>query len=198
MFKTTKKPNARCELRLVVKVGSVFETEEECGIAHMVEHLAFRGTAMYDTFEVVRFLETIGARFGACQNAYTSFDETVYYLHVPIDTDGLLEKALTVLREWAFAVRCTDEDVEAERGIVLEEWRQGRTAGGRTDEDFFQTLMEGSAYSRRLPIGKVDVIKRCRPAAVRDFYRRWYHPRRMAVVAVGDFDDFSGGAAKVV
>jgi predicted Zn-dependent peptidase len=92
----------------------------------MVEHLAFRGTAMYDTFEVVRFLEAIGARFGPCQNAYTSFDETVYFLKVPIDKGGLLEQALTVLREWAFHVRCSDEDIEAERGIVMEEWRQVR------------------------------------------------------------------------
>jgi len=97
----------------------------------MVEHLAFRGTAMYDTFEVVRFLEAIGARFGPCQNAYTSFDETVYFLRVPIDKGGLLEQALTVLREWAFHIRCSDEDIEAERGIVMEEWRQVRTSGSR-------------------------------------------------------------------
>mmetsp|Transcript_2475 Transcript_2475/g.5962 ORF Transcript_2475/g.5962 Transcript_2475/m.5962 type:complete len:1024 (+) Transcript_2475:179-3250(+) len=194
---TNKKPEARAELRLVVKIGSVHEEEHECGLAHMVEHLAFRGTAQYNTFEVVRFLEAIGARFGACQNAYTAFDETVYFLQVPIDKPGLLEKALTVLHEWAFHVRCTDEDVEAERGIVLEEWRQGRTAHGRTDEDFFRTLMDGSTYARRLPIGKVDVIRNCRPETVRGFYQKWYHPKRMAVMAVGDFEAFAGGALQV-
>lgn len=195
---SNKKPAARAELRLVVKVGSVNESEEEQGVAHIVEHLAFRGTQLYDTFEVVRFLEAIGARFGACQNAYTAFDETVYYLHVPIDTEGLLEQSLTVLREWAFNVRCSAEDVEKERGVVLEEWRQGRTAHGRTDEDYVTTLMDGSQYAKRLPIGKLEVIEKCAPGLVRGFYERWYHPQRMAVMAVGDFDAFADGAPRVV
>ncbi|EKX39800.1 hypothetical protein GUITHDRAFT_143191 [Guillardia theta CCMP2712] len=192
------KPEARAELRLIVKVGSVNEEDHEQGVAHMVEHLAFRGTAMFNTFQVVRFLEAIGAKFGACQNAYTAFDETVYFLRVPIDTDNLLERSLIVLREWAFHIRCTDDDVNKERGIVMEEWRQGRTAHGRTDENYFQTLMDGSTYARRLPIGKIDVIKHCKPSVVRDFYKKWYHPQRMAVVAVGDFDNYSGGVEEVV
>mmetsp|Transcript_48705 Transcript_48705/g.115766 ORF Transcript_48705/g.115766 Transcript_48705/m.115766 type:complete len:1036 (+) Transcript_48705:39-3146(+) len=197
-IQNNKKPEARAELRLVVKVGSVFETEQEQGVAHIVEHLAFRGTAMYTNFEVVRFLESIGAKFGACQNAYTAFDETVYFVHLPIDTEGTLEKSLTILREWGMFIRCSDEDVEAERGIVMEEWRQGRTATGRSDEDYVTTLMQGSLYADRLPIGKVDVIEQCTPETVRGFYKRWYHPRRMAVIAVGDFEAYADGPQTVL
>ena len=216
------KPAARAELRLVVKIGmrartcsrcpagsrihvqfcrvhtgSVYESEEEQGLAHMVEHLAFRGTKLYDTFEVVRYLESVGAKFGACQNAYTSFDETVYEQHIPIDKEGLLEKSLTVLKEWAYHVRCSDEDVEAERSVVFEEWRQSRSAAGRSDEDYFHTLMGSSMYAKRLPIGKLDIIKHAKPGTVRGFYQRWYHPRRMAIIAVGDFDAYAGGCEHV-
>jgi predicted Zn-dependent peptidase len=197
-IQNNKKPEARAELRLVVKIGSVFEEDDEQGLAHMVEHLAFRGTKLYDTFEVVRYLESVGAKFGACQNAYTSFDETVFEQHIPIDKEGLLDKSLTVLKEWAYYVRCTDDDVEAERAVVFEEWRQGRSAAGRSDEDYFQTLMGGSLYARRLPIGKLDIINNAKPATVRGFYQRWYHPRRMAIIAVGDFDAFCGGCSQVL
>jgi zinc protease len=142
-IQNNKKPEARAELRLVVKIGSVYEDDDEQGLAHVVEHLAFRGTALYDTFEVVKYLESIGAKFGACQNAYTAFDETVYEQLIPIDKEGLLEKSLTVLKEWANYIRCSDADVEAERSVVHEEWRQGRSAAGRSDEDYFATLMRG-------------------------------------------------------
>ena len=108
-----------------------------------------------------------------------------------------MEKSLTVLKEWAFYVRCSDEDVEAERSVVYEEWRQGRSAAGRSDEDYFQTLMKGSRYATRLPIGKLDVIKHAKPATVRGFYQKWYHPKRMAVVCVGDFEAHAGGVAEV-
>ena len=153
---------------------------------------------MYDTFEVVKYLESVGANFGACQNAYTSYDETVYEQHVPIDRPELLTKSLTVLKEWAYYVRCSDDDIEAERPVIYEEWRQRRSAAGRADEDYLQTLMGGSRYATRLPIGKMDVIQHAKPAIARGFYQKWYHPRRMAIMCVGDFAAHAGGAENVL
>eukprot|EP00240_Pyramimonas_obovata_P014520 CAMPEP_0118953032 /NCGR_PEP_ID=MMETSP1169-20130426/55831_1 /TAXON_ID=36882 /ORGANISM="Pyramimonas obovata, Strain CCMP722" /LENGTH=188 /DNA_ID=CAMNT_0006900391 /DNA_START=275 /DNA_END=838 /DNA_ORIENTATION=- len=129
-----KKPLQRAAMALVVRVGSVAETEEERGVAHICEHLAFNGTENYSNHDLVKFLESIGAEFGACQNAYTSADETVYELLVPIDKPGLLEQACTVFAEFATRVRIAPEDVERERGAVIEEWRQGRDARGRAAE----------------------------------------------------------------
>ena len=117
--KHNHKPEGRVALRLAVRVGSVHEDEAERGLAHFVEHLAFRATASFDKFELVRFLESVGASFGACQNAYTSFDETVYMLTVPTDKDGLMRQAIKVLHDWATGIRISDEDVEGERGVVL-------------------------------------------------------------------------------
>ena len=127
-IKKNHKPEQRVALRLAVRVGSLQEEEAERGIAHMVEHLAFRATTNYDKLELVEYLESIGAAFGACQNAYTSFDETVYMLSVPSDGKDLVKQSIQVLHEWACRIRISDEDVEAERGIVLEEWRAGRSA----------------------------------------------------------------------
>ena len=127
-IKKNHKPEQRVALRLAVRVGSLQEEEAERGIAHMLEHLAFRATTNYGKLELVEYLESIGAAFGACQNAYTSFDETVYMLSVPSDGKDLVKQSIQVLHEWACRIRISDEDVEAERGIVLEEWRAGRSA----------------------------------------------------------------------
>ena len=127
----THKPKDRAALALAVDVGSIAEAPEECGVAHLVEHLAFRATENNDNFAIVRFLESIGAEFGACQNAYTSMDETVYELLVPIENADVLAKALGVFAEFATKVRVSDDDVEKERGAVMEEMRMGRDARGR-------------------------------------------------------------------
>ena len=108
----------------------------------MVEHLAFRATTNFDKLELVKYLESIGASFGACQNAYTSFDETVYELMVPSDDEGLVNQSLTILHEWACRIRISDDDVECERGVVLEEWRAGRNAAGRMAEDYWRELTQ--------------------------------------------------------
>ena len=129
----THKPKDRAALALAVDVGSIAETEEERGVAHLVEHLAFRATESNDNFAIVKFLESIGAEFGACQNAYTSMDETVYELLVPIDKPNVLEQALDVYAEFATKIRISDADVNDERGAVMEELRMGRDARGRRD-----------------------------------------------------------------
>lgn len=193
----THKPKDRAALALAVDVGSIAETEEERGVAHLVEHLAFRATESNDNFAIVKFLESIGAEFGACQNAYTSMDETVYELLVPIDKPNVLEQSLDVFAEFATKIRISDADVNDERGAVMEELRMGRDARGRASEAYWKMLMQGSLYAERLPIGLEKVIREGDPEVFRRFYKKWYRPERMAVVAAGDFENL-GAVEKLI
>ncbi|XP_057536975.1 zinc protease PQQL-like isoform X1 [Amaranthus tricolor] len=183
------KPQMRAALALAVKVGSIFEADYERGIAHVVEHLAFSATKKYTDHDIVKFLESIGAEFGACGNAYTSFDETVYELFVPIDKPGILSEAISILSEFSSEIRISPEDLEKERGAVLEEYRQGRDASGRLSEATFASVMQGSKYAERLPIGLESVIRSAPAEVAKQFFKKWYRLENMAVVAVGDFPD---------
>ncbi|KAL4571854.1 hypothetical protein LXL04_018620 [Taraxacum kok-saghyz] len=183
------KPKMRAALALAVRVGSVLEEEEERGVAHIVEHLAFSATKKYTNHDIVKFLESIGAEFGACQNAVTSSDETVYELFVPIDKPELLSQAISVLAEFSSDIRVSQEDLEKERGAVMEEYRANRNASGRMQDAHWLLMMEGSKYAERLPIGLEKVIRTVSPETVKRFYTKWYHLQNMAVIAVGDFSD---------
>lgn len=183
-----KEPQNRAEVHLVVGFGSLIEEEDQRGGAHIIEHLGFSATKNYENHDIVRFLESIGATFGACQNAYTAFDRTVYHLHVATDDWSVVEKSLQVLREFAFWTRISEEDVERERCVVLDEWRQSKSAMGRLMESYWKAITKGSLYEVRLPIGVEEVIRGCPASRLRELYRLHYHPQRMAVVAVGDFD----------
>ncbi|KAK9705868.1 hypothetical protein RND81_07G088100 [Saponaria officinalis] len=187
--RSNPKPQMRAALCLAVKVGSVFEEENERGIAHIVEHLAFSATKKYSNHDIVKFLESIGAEFGACGNAYTSFDETVYELFVPIDKPGLLSEAISILSEFSSEIRISPEDLEKERGAVLEEYRRGRNANGRLSETSFATTLQGSKYAERLPIGSENVIRTAPAEVAQGFFKKWYNLHNMAVIAVGDFPD---------
>ena len=180
-------PEDRAELRLVVDAGSVLEDEDQRGLAHFVEHMAFNGTERFAENDLVDYLEGIGMRFGPDLNAYTSFDETVYLLQVPTDSVGLLDTGFEILKEWASAITLEGEAIDAERGVVLEEWRQGRGAQARVRDEQFPVLFGGSRYAERLPIGSPDVLQNAPYEALRRFYETWYRPDLMAVVAVGDF-----------
>ncbi|BDA41495.1 probable zinc protease PqqL [Coccomyxa sp. Obi] len=184
----TTKPKQRAALALVVRIGSAVEEEHERGLAHIVEHLAFNATDAFHSHEIVKFLESIGAKFGACQNAYTSVDETVYELTVPSDDPKLLEQAFAVLAQFATSIRCSPEDLAKERGAVLEEWRMGKDSAGRAQEAHWELILQGSKYANRLPIGLKDVIQCCSADVVRAFFERWYRPEHQAVIATGDFD----------
>lgn len=181
------KPRDRAALALAVSVGSVYEEEGEQGVAHILEHLAFSATTDYSDHDLIHFMESIGSEFGPCNNAYTSTDETVYEILVPVDRPEILSKALHVLAEFSTEIRASDEDLEKERGAVLEEWRQGKNSGGRSMKAHMKVLMEGSKYADRLPIGEEEIIRSVPGQRVRDFYRTWYRPDNMAVIAVGDF-----------
>ena len=187
-IRTTKKPEKRAELRLVVKAGSILEDDDQLGLAHFVEHMAFNGTRNFPKHELLAFIESLGMRFGAHLNAYTSFDETVYMLHVPTDKPGAMEKSFQVLQDWAQNVSFEPAEIEKERGVVLEEWRSSRGAGMRNTEKIFPVVFKGSRYANRLPIGKPEIIQNGKAERITQFYKDWYRPDLMAVIAVGDFD----------
>lgn len=182
------KPEKRAELRLVVNAGSILETEDQRGFAHFVEHTAFNGTRHFARNDLVKYLQSIGVRFGADLNAYTSFDETVYILPVPTDTARIVEQAFTILEDWAHGQVFDSAEVANERGVVREEWRLHKGSGERLLEQFLPIALKHSLYARRLPIGTEPSIMSATPARLRPFYRDWYRPDLMAVVAVGDFD----------
>jgi zinc protease len=182
------RPAQRAELRLVVNAGSILEDDEQLGLAHFAEHMAFNGTRNFEKQELVSYLESIGMRFGPDLNAYTSFDETVYMLLVPTDSPAPLRQALQILEDWAHGVAFDPAEIEKERGVVLEEWRLGQGAGERLRKQYFPTLFQNSRYADRLPIGTPEVLQHFTPEQLTRYYRDWYRPDLMAVIAVGDFD----------
>ena len=182
------RPENRAFLRLIVRAGSVLEDDDQRGLAHFVEHMAFNGTRNFEKTELLDYLQGIGMRFGPDVNAYTSFDETVYMLEVPTDDPEILDTALLVLEDWASGVSLEDEEIEKERGVVVEEWRGNRGAGARLRDAEIPYRFHGSRYAERLPIGDPEMLREAPPERLRDFYRDWYRPDLMAVIAVGDFD----------
>lgn len=181
-------PQNRAELRLVMKAGSILETEEQRGLAHFMEHMNFNGTKNFPKNELVNFLEKSGIKFGADLNAYTSFDETVYMLPVPTDTLEKFEKYLSVLADWSGNATLDHTEIDKERGVVLEEARLRKGASQRMNEKLYPILFRGSKYADRLPIGKEEVIQNAPYVEFEKFKADWYRPNLQAVVAVGDFD----------
>ncbi|HLX11336.1 MAG TPA: insulinase family protein [Bacteroidota bacterium] len=182
------KPEHRAELRLVVNAGSVLEDEDQRGLAHVLEHTAFRGTARFPKKQLINFLESVGMRFGPDVNAYTDFDETVFMLQVPTDTAAILEKGIEILADWSHAISFDPTSVDTERNVVIEEWRLGRGAGARMRDKIFPVLFKDSRYAVRLPIGDVNTLRTFKLETLKRFYQRWYRPDLMAVIVVGDCD----------
>ena len=181
-------PNDRVMLRLAVKAGSVDEDDDQRGLAHVVEHMAFNGTAHFKPGELVSYLESIGAQFGAHVNAYTSFDETVYMLDVPTEKPGVLERGFEALSDFAGGLTLDPVEIDRERGVVIEEWRGRLGAGTRMQEPQMKALFGASRYIDRLPIGTPEILKSFPPQRLRDFYQAQYRPDRMAVIVVGDIE----------
>ncbi len=182
------KPENKIEMRLAVNVGSTSERDDQQGLAHFLEHMAFNGTKSFKKNELVSFLQSIGVRFGADLNAYTGFDETVYILSIPTEKKELVDKGLLVLNEWASEITLDPEEIQKERGVVLEEFRLGTGAEQRMRDRYFPKIFKGSAYAERLPIGHKDVLEKFEPKLLTDFYEDWYRPDLMAIVVVGSLD----------
>jgi zinc protease len=187
-IRNNHKPENRVYLWLAVKAGSTYENDDQQGLAHFVEHMAFNGTKNFKKNELIDVLEKMGIKFGAELNAHTAFNETVYKLQVPTDKPELVEKGFLVLEDWAHNLSFDDNEIDKERGVITEEWRLGLGADDRMRKTYLPILLKGSRYASRLPIGEIDIIKNFKHETLRQYYRDWYRPNLMAVVVVGDID----------
>lgn len=187
-IKQNAKPEKRAELRILIKAGSILEDDDQKGLAHFVEHMLFNGTESFPKTELVSFLEKTGIRFGADLNASTGFDRTFYMLTLPTDDKELLAKGVQVLEEWAHKATFDNAEIDKERGVILEEWRLGRGASDRIMQKQLPKLLYKSRYADRLPIGDTAVFMNAPYENFKRYYRDWYRPDLMAVIAVGDFD----------
>ena len=179
-------PENRVFLRLVVKSGSVMEDDDQLGLAHFFEHMAFNGTEKYPGNQVIDFLEKNGIQFGPEINAYTSYDRTVFMLEIPSDTGQLVDQSIEVLSQWAAYVKLEPQDIDDERGVVIEEWRRNLGAEERLREFLLDNLLKGSRFALRNPIGKVEILETFTRDQLVRYYKEWYTPDRMAVMVIGD------------
>jgi len=182
------RPEQRVLLRLAVKAGSIDEEDDQQGLAHFLEHMAFNGSEHFPPGELIEYFETFGARLGPHVNAYTSFEETVYMLTLPTDRPEVVQRGLVALADFAGGLMLDPDQIDRERGVVIEEWRAGLGAASRIRDRQIPVLYHDSRYADRLPIGDPEVLRTAPAGEFRDFYDRWYRPDRMAVVVVGDID----------
>ncbi|MFY7811111.1 MAG: M16 family metallopeptidase, partial [Flavobacterium sp.] len=186
--KHNKKPEKKVDMRLVVKVGSIVEEDKEQGLAHFTEHMAFNGTKKFPKNELVSHLEKMGVKFGADINAYTGFDETVYFLPMPAEDPAYVKTGLEILEEWAFNMTMDGEEIDKERKVIVEEYKTRLGAEKRMQREYLPKLLYKSKYADRLPIGTLDVIENHKHQTIRDFYKNWYRPNLMSIIVVGDID----------
>ena len=181
-------PSDKVEFRLNVRSGSLNETEEERGIAHFVEHMAFNGTKNFPKNSVIKFMEDAGLIFGKDSNAYTYYNNTNYQLTIPAANGELIEKAFAVMRDWADGITFNEQDVIDERSVIVEEERMRSDFRQRIGRQSRQYLFAGSLYNEREPIGKTEVIKNADKALVEGYYKKWYTPSNMSVAVVGNIE----------
>jgi zinc protease len=181
-------PKNRVIFYLANKVGSVLENDDQQGLAHFMEHMNFNGTVHFPKNQLVDYLQKAGVRFGADINAYTSFDETVYQLPLPSDKPEILANGIQIMRDWAQNALLDPDEINKERGVVLEEKRLGKGAGQRMQQKYMPVLFNYSRYGQRLPIGLDTVLNNFKPETIRSFYHDWYRPDLQALIVVGDID----------
>lgn len=181
-------PKGEAVYRLFVKSGSVQERDDQQGLAHFLEHLAFNGTRHFPGDGIVKFLESRGAKFGKDLNAHTSFTETVYKLQLPSRDPLLVDSTMTILADWADGLLIEPEEVEKERGVILSEWLSRSGTNTSNSMKLVMELLNDSRYAHRITIGDTAIIRHASPQTIRDYYEYWYHPTLMAVAVVGDVD----------
>ncbi len=183
-----EEPKERANFYIAQKVGSTLETQEQLGLAHFLEHMAFNGTTHYPGKNMLDYLQHKGIRFGADINAYTSFDETVYNIdNVPTTDQPLMDSVLLILRDWSCDLLLEDAEIDAERGVIQEEWRQRNDANTRMFTAILPQIYKEYQY-QQMPIGKMEVVMNFKPQVLRDYYEKWYRPDQQGIVIVGDFD----------
>ena len=181
-------PKDRVEFRLAVNAGSNQENDNQQGLAHFTEHMAFNGIEGFPSNSVVDHLRSKGVVFGADLNAYTSFDETVYMIPMPLDDPNNIDLGLKILRGWAAGLLYDNKEIDEERGVIIEEYRLGLGADDRMRKEYWPILMKDSRYADRMPIGKLDILQTFDYQVIKDFYHDWYRPDLQAVIVVGDID----------
>jgi zinc protease len=187
-IKVNHKPEKRAELRLAVNVGSVQEDDDQQGLAHFTEHMAFNGIKHFKKSELVDYLNSIGMGYANGLNGMTSLDQTVYQLQIPTDNQEQFRKAFLIAGDWANGISFDPEELNKERGVVIEEWRGGQGAEERIYDKQRQVIFAGSKYAERMPIGKLETLQSFTLQTIKRFYDDWYRPDLQAIIAVGDFD----------
>ncbi|MCH5236645.1 MAG: insulinase family protein [Muribaculaceae bacterium] len=183
-----EEPKERANFYIAQKVGSTLEEQDQLGLAHFLEHMAFNGTTHYPGKAMLNYLQSKGIRFGADINAYTSFDETIYNINnVPTTDKNLMDSVLLVLHDWSGEILLEESEIDAERGVIQEEWRSTQNASRRQMEEVLPQIYKEYQY-QQLPIGKMDVIRNFKPEVLRAYYKKWYRPDQQGIVIVGDFD----------
>jgi zinc protease len=184
-----EEPKQRAEFYIAQKVGSILEAPGQEGLAHFLEHMCFNGTLNFPDNTLIKSLEQKGIKFGANLNAYTSFDETVYNLsNIPVSRMGIIDTALLVLHDWSGYISLNDKDIDDERGVIREEWRTRNDESYRNTVTIINTVLAGTQYADRIPIGHLDVINNFPYQAIKDYYKKWYRPDLQAIIIVGDID----------
>lgn len=183
------KPEKKADFYIAQKVGSIQEEEHQRGLAHFLEHMCFNGTEKFPGDRLKNYLEGIGVKFGENLNAYTAIDETVYNINnVPVTVEGAVDSCLWILHDWADGLILDHKEIDKERGVIHEEWRQRTSASMRMTEQILPVIFPGSRYGERLPIGLMSVVDNFPYEALRDYYEKWYRPDLQGIVIVGDID----------
>lgn len=185
-----KYPKGQADFFIAQKVGSIQEEDNQLGLAHFLEHMAFNGTENFKGRKtMLNYLEQNGAQFGTNVNAYTSYDETVYNLtNIPLKREGILDSCLLILHDWSNSLSLEEAEIDQERAIIKEEWRTRNNAQTRIWDQILPIVFEGSKYANRMPIGSMDVIENFKYKELQDYYKKWYRPDLQGIVIVGDFD----------
>ncbi len=182
-------PKGQAFFYIAQKVGSVLEEDDQRGLAHFLEHMCFNGTENFAGNEVIRYLETLGVKYGEQLNAYTSVDETVYNIdNVPTREESTIDSVLLILHDWSHNLTLDSVEIDKERGVIHEEWTMRASASSRIFERQLPRLMSDSRPGNRLPIGKMEVVDNFHPSALRAYYEKWYRPDQQAIIVVGDLD----------
>ena len=182
-------PENRAEFYIAQKVGSIQENDDQRGLAHFLEHMAFNGSKHFKGNELLRWCESIGVKFGTDLNAYTSIDQTVYNIsNVPTTREGIVDSCLLILYDWADGLLLEQEEIEKERGVIHEEWRLRTSAQQRMLERDLPKLYPGSKYGHRMPIGLMEIIDNFERPFLQAYYEKWYRPDNQAIIVVGDVD----------
>ncbi|HBL33672.1 MAG TPA: peptidase M16 [Porphyromonadaceae bacterium] len=186
-IRQNKTPENRVDFYIAQNVGSMQEEDPQAGLAHFLEHMAFNGTTHFPGKSMLNYLQDNGIQFGGNINAYTSFDQTVYYIsNVPADNKNLVDSCILVLYDWSCGIALEEEELDKERGVIREEWRTRGGSQQRLTDKLLPALYPGSKYANRMPIGSIDVINNFKPEEIRAYYHKWYRPDLQGIIIVGD------------